>query len=98
MPEPIHSQVVDDDDEPGGERTVGIDPGGTTTQAVVLFLAERLAHSREDVHDLVRFGGIVAGPPREEEGGGRPGKKPPRVRGTPPPPGETRIPPRAPRA
>lgn len=66
MAEPVDGQVVDDDDEPGGERAVRVDVGGAAPQASEIILAEGFAHPGEDVHDVVVFGGVVADRPEDE--------------------------------
>ena len=60
MAEPIDRQVVHHHDEPGGERTVGIDAARAATEAGEVVVAQGLAHSCEHVHDFVGLGGVVA--------------------------------------
>ena len=57
--EPIDGEVVDDREEPSGERAVRIDARRAAAQPGEVFLAHGFAHASEDVHHIIIVLGVM---------------------------------------
>src|SRR5215217_5251029 len=65
MSDPVDRQVVDDSAEPGREAARSIGLRRVASQPPKVVFAERLADTREDIHDVIGIAGIA--PDRRED-------------------------------